>query len=186
MDEPTDRPAKGSVDETPVGDSTADSGEPPEPTADSGEPPEPTAPPKEKMLFLQEQMVNFVNQYNLPVIEVSLVLSKYLRHLTDQLSQVASQVGEELPELVGSPWPLEVESEEVTVEMDLERVLTMVDDSRMDIFDTIIRVGLSETEMNHTDAVLLLREWERLARTQLAKVKSPGQLFSPFEIPDDF
>ena len=50
----------------------------------------------------------------------------------------------------------------------------------------IIRVVLTETEMNHTDAVLLLREWERLARGQLATVTSPGQLFSPFEIPEDF
>ena len=168
----------------PVAGLPSDSESPP--PDEDGQPPLPTVEPKEMMLFLQEEMVNFVNQYNLPVIEVSLVLSKYLKHLTSELDEVASQTGEELPVLVASPWPLEVESAESAIEMDLERVLTMVDDARMDIFDTIIRVVLTETEMNHTDAVLLLREWERLARGQLATVTSPGQLFSPFEVPEDF
>jgi hypothetical protein len=168
----------------PVAGPPTDSESPP--PDEAGKPPLPSAEPKEKMVFLQEQMVNFVGQYSLPVIEVSLVLSKYLKQLTTQLAEVASQSGEELPELVRSPWPLEVESEAVAVEMDLERILTMVDEARMDIFDTIIRVVLTETEMGHTDAVLLLREWERLARSQLAAVSAPGQLFSPFEVPDDF
>ena len=39
------------------------------------------APIEERLLFLQENMVNFVKQYNLPVIEVSLVVSKYIRVL---------------------------------------------------------------------------------------------------------
>ena len=34
------------------------------------------SPIEEKLLFLQENMVNFVNQYNLPLVEVSLVISK--------------------------------------------------------------------------------------------------------------
>ena len=36
------------------------------------------APVEERLLFLQENMVNFVKQYNLPVIEVSLVVSIYI------------------------------------------------------------------------------------------------------------
>tara|TARA_B100001179_G_scaffold213349_1_gene181915 strand:- start:64 stop:534 length:471 start_codon:yes stop_codon:yes gene_type:complete len=152
----------------------------------TAQPPPPQAEPKEKMLFLQEQMVNFVRQYSLPVIEVSLVVSKYLKQLTSNLQAVAEQSGEALPPLVAQPWPLEVVAGESEVEMPLERILTMVDEERMDIFDTIIRVVLTQSEMSHTDAVLLLREWEKMARTQLASVSSPGQLFSPFELSEEF
>ena len=43
-------------------------------------------PAEEKLLFLQENMVSFVNQFNMPVIEVSLVLSKYIRIILDSLT----------------------------------------------------------------------------------------------------
>ena len=43
------------------------------------------APVEERLLFLQENMVNFVKQYSLPVIEVSLVVSKYIRLLLESL-----------------------------------------------------------------------------------------------------
>ncbi len=38
-----------------------------------------------RLLFLQENMVNFVKQYSLPVVEVALVVSKYIRVLKDSL-----------------------------------------------------------------------------------------------------
>ena len=43
------------------------------------------SPSTEKMLFLQENMVHLVNQMSMPVIEVSLVLSKYLNRMVDEL-----------------------------------------------------------------------------------------------------
>ena len=43
--------------------------------------PGPDQPVEERLLFLQENLVNFVKQYSLPVIEVALVVSKYIRML---------------------------------------------------------------------------------------------------------
>ena len=43
-----------------------------------------------------------------------------------------------------------------------------------------------ETEMILLDGIAALRMWEHLARSQLANINSPGQLFSPFEIPEDW
>ena len=50
--------------------------------------PDPDSPVEERLLFLQENMVNFVKQYNLPVIEVSLVVSKYIRTLLESLNML--------------------------------------------------------------------------------------------------
>ena len=47
--------------------------------------PGPEAETTEKMVFLQEQIVNFLRQYSMPLLEVSLVFSKYTRQLTDAL-----------------------------------------------------------------------------------------------------
>ena len=51
---------------------------------------------------------------------------------------------------------------------------------------TLIRVTMVETEMILTDGISALRMWEHLARSQLSGITSPGQLFSPFEIPEDW
>ena len=53
-------------------------------------------PQSRKLLFLQENMVNFVKQYNLPVIEVSLVVSKYIRALLESLERAASASREQI------------------------------------------------------------------------------------------
>ena len=55
-----------------------------------------SSPSTEKMLFLQENMVHFVNQMSMPVIEVSLVISKYLKKLVDVLEERAQTEGEDL------------------------------------------------------------------------------------------
>ena len=47
--------------------------------------PQPEAPVEERLLFLQENMVSLTNQLSMPVIEVALVLSKYIRILLDSL-----------------------------------------------------------------------------------------------------
>ena len=52
---------------------------------------------EEKQLFLHENMVNFVNQYNQPIIEVSLVVSKYIRIILEKLQETASLSDETLP-----------------------------------------------------------------------------------------
>ena len=68
----------------------------------------------------------------------------------------------------------------------LETLLGNLDDDRMDILDTILRSAMNATEMPLVDALMQLRQWEHLARNQLASAKGAGQLFSPLEIPDDW
>ncbi len=54
-------------------------------SGEEGIPPGKDAPTEEKLLFLQEQAVGFVTKYNVPLIEVSLVISKYIRILVESL-----------------------------------------------------------------------------------------------------
>jgi hypothetical protein len=126
----------------------------------------------------------------MPVVEVSLVLSKYTKQISTHLSAHAAEQGEELPERLIQPWPLEVGDSTMDdgqgTQFDLDKVLDMVDGERIDIFDTIIRNVINECELPLTDALLFMREWEHLVRSQLAGASGPGSLFSPVEYPDDF
>ena len=85
------------------------------------------------------------------------------------------------------PWELEsleiVSSQQV---MDLDKILSIVDDDRMDILSTLIRVTLIESELDLIEGILAMRMWEHLARTQLSQIKTPGQLFSPITIPEEW
>jgi hypothetical protein len=47
-------------------------------------------------------------------------------------------------------------------------------------------VTLIETEMALDDGILALRMWEKLARSQLSAATTPGQLFSPIIIPEEW
>ena len=142
---------------------------------------------EDKLLFLQENMVNFVNQYNLPIIETSLVISKYLRILTQSLVEQAENNNEIIPPEILNPMPIEKNVLRSSIsEFSLDSLLNQVDNERMDIFDTIIRTIINSSELNFTDAILLLRDWESIIRNQLAKATSPGHLFSPLELPNDF
>ncbi len=149
--------------------------------------PGPDADSTEKMVFLQEQIVNFLRQYSMPLIEVSLVFSKYTRQLTEALTPQAEAQGESLPDFLAQPWPILGES--VDIESSgppLETVLDNLDDDRMDILDTILRSSMVATEMPLADALMQLRQWEHLVRNQLSESKATGQLFSPLEIPEDW
>tara|TARA_B100000575_G_scaffold1544_1_gene1169 strand:+ start:17314 stop:17787 length:474 start_codon:yes stop_codon:yes gene_type:complete len=152
-----------------------------------GQIPSPSSSIEEKQIFLQENMVNFVNQYSQPVIEVSLVVSKYIRILLEKLQDTASTSNETLPTELLIPHELESVSEPPVLDsFPLERVLESVDQDRMDILDTIIRTILNETEMPFVSALAVLRDWEYVTRSQLSKSTSPGHLFSPIQLPDDF
>ena len=72
------------------------------------------------------------------------------------------------------------------VTFDAEKVLKIVDQDRMDILSTLIRVTLVETEMDLVEGILALRAWEQLVRQQLAEAAGPGQLFSPLEFPEEW
>jgi len=141
----------------------------------------------EKMVFLQEQLVNFLRQYSMPLIEASLVFSKYTRQLVEALTSQAESQGEKLPEIIAQPWPILGDQESMsTTGPHLETLLENLDDDRMDILDTILRSSITATEMPLSDALMQLRQWEHLTRNQLADSKGPGQLFSPIEIPEDW
>jgi hypothetical protein len=149
--------------------------------------PSPEADTTEKMVFLQEQIVNFLRQYSMPLIEVSLVFSKYTRQLSEALTVQVESTGESLPQILAEPWPLVGESTESGASgPPLDTVLENLDDDRMDILDTILRSSMTATELPLADALMQMRQWEHLARNQLADSKSTGQLFSPLEIPDDW
>ena len=149
--------------------------------------PDPTSPLEEKLLFLQSNMVSFVNQYQLPLIECSLVISKYLRILTDSLMRKAINLDEELPETITESKEIrEVDVSPIISDFPLENLIANVDEDRMDIFDTIIRVCINSTELAFAPTIGVLREWEELIRMQLAQSTSPGHLFSPLSIPDGF
>jgi len=153
----------------------------------NGQAPDPASPMEEKLLFLQSNMVSFVNQYQLPLIECSLVISKYLRILTDSLIRKAANLNEELPETITESKKIgESDDSPIISEFPLENLIANVDEDRMDIFDTIIRVCINSTELEFAPAIGVLREWEELIRMQLAQSTSPGHLFSPLSIPDGF
>ena len=68
----------------------------------------------------------------------------------------------------------------------LDKLMQNIDQDRMDIFDTIIRTIINGSEIPFVNAIMLLRDWEAIIRTQLAKSTSPGHLFSPLELDDGF
>ena len=149
--------------------------------------PSPEEPVEERLLFLQENMVSFVNQFSMPVIEVSLVLSKYIRIILDSLLEAAETEDESLPQNLVEAWPIDSNPDAPTIESyPLDRLLGSLDEDRMDILDTLIRSILNERQLPFVPTLTLLREWESLARTQLSQAGSPGHLFSPMEFPESF
>ena len=152
-----------------------------------GEMPSPAASMEEKLLFLQENLSNFVKQYNLPIIESALVISKYINILLNELKKKASLEKENLPLEITNPWPITGEMKTPKIEdFPLDKLMQNIDQDRMDIFDTIIRTMINGSEIPFVNAVMLLRDWERVIRTQLVKSTSPGHLFSPLELDDNF
>lgn len=145
------------------------------------------APVEERLLFLQENMVNFVKQYNLPVIEVSLVVSKYIRVLLESLERAASANGEELPRNISQAWEIDADLNAPAIDsFPLDKLLGTLDEDRMDILDTMMRVIINGAEIPFSSTITLLRDWEMRLRIQMAEARSPGHLFSPMELPEGF
>ena len=154
---------------------------------DSDKIPSPQQPLEERILFIQENMVSFVKQYNMPIVEVALVISKYIRILLEKLQQIADESGEELPSHLLSPTPFDGNIKPPLIDsFPLERLLDSLDEDRMDILDTLMRTAINAVEAPFSSALALFRDWERLIRSQLSESRSPGHLFSPMKIPEDF
>ena len=139
------------------------------------------------LVTLQERMVNLINQLQMPLIEVSMVIGNHIKQMMKSLEEHVEETGALFPVKVTSQWPLSSESNITsTNKMDLEKIISIVDDDRMDILATLIRVTLIETEMALDDGILALRMWEQLSRSQLSLATSPGQLFSPIILPEEW
>ena len=142
----------------------------------------------DSMVTLQERMVNLIGQLTMPVAEVALVLQHHIQGLLGSLNEYAQKTGASISDRVRQPWPIESQTEtsENMISFDVEKVLKIVDQDRMDILSTLIRVTLVETEMDLIEGILALRAWEQLVRQQLAEATGPGQLFSPLEFPEEW
>ena len=141
----------------------------------------------EGLVTLQERMVNLIKQLSMPLVEVSMVIQNMISPMLETLIKHAQENNTELHDTIINQWPIEQPiQEEVKSSLAIEKILSVIDEDRMDILETLVRVTMVETEMILFDGIKALRMWEHLARTQLANISSPGQLFSPFEIPEDW
>jgi len=68
----------------------------------------------------------------------------------------------------------------------LDKLLGTLDEDRMDILDTMMRVIINGAEIPFSSTLTLLRDWEMRLRAQMAEATSPGHLFSPMDLPDGF
>lgn len=139
------------------------------------------------LVTLQERMVNLIKQLNMPIIEVSMVIQNMLSPMLDSLEKHAAETSMKLPDNIANPWPIDMPNhDDAQSSLDIKKILSVVDKDRMDILETLVRVTMVETEMILLDGVSALRMWEHLVRGKLAIIKSPGQLFSPLEIPEEW
>ena len=139
------------------------------------------------LVTLQERMVNLINQLNMPIIEVSMVIQNMLTPMLESLSTHVAETGMEVPDKVMNQWPIDVPNHDVDKSsLAIDKILSVVDKDRMDILEALVRVTMVETEMILLDGISALRMWEHLVRSKLASITSPGQLFSPLEIPEEW
>ena len=139
------------------------------------------------LVTLQERMVNLINQLNMPIIEVSMVIQNMLSPMLESLTTHVSETGMEVPDKVMNQWPIDLPNHDVDKSsLAIDKILSVVDKDRMDILEALVRVTMVETEMILLDGISALRMWEHLVRSKLASITSPGQLFSPLEIPEEW
>ena len=62
----------------------------------------------DSMVTLQERLVNLINQLSMPVLETSLVISRWTNRLLKQLQEHSTN----LPGNLANAWPLDVQSVE--------------------------------------------------------------------------
>jgi hypothetical protein len=133
------------------------------------------------MVVFQERVVNLLQQLKMPLFEVSLVFQKHIKQLLSSLQEYALTSNQQLPNELTEPWEIREVSTNNAQQFSLDKLLERSDAQRMDILDTLIEINI---ELDR--ALLMLRQCEQVIRTQLSNVQSPGQLFSPLEIPDDW
>ena len=140
------------------------------------------------VILLQERKVSLVTQLVMPVMEVALVVKKFIRILIARLESIAEEEGGNLPPNVAEAWPIEATTsvEGLGIDLSLDRLLDAVDTQRMDILDTLIRTVINDEQIPLLDAILILRQWEHLVRSRLATVEHPRELYYPLTLPEGF
>jgi len=139
------------------------------------------------MTTLHERIVHMVRQLGMPLIEISLVISKYTRILLSAIEEQAQRDGEVVPEILSKPLEIAMPESQVSEkQFEIEKLLDAVDEQRMDILDTLIRTTINDEMISHADALMLMRSWEKDVRERLSQASTPGQLFSPLEIDEDY
>ena len=110
--------------------------------------------------------------------------------MLESLENAAEVAEEELPPAILNPLPVDSGKENIELtgieSFPLEKLLDRVDNDRMDILDTMVRTILNESQMEFVPALQELRDWEFEIRKQLSSASSPGALFSPLSLRDDF
>ena len=115
------------------------------------------------------------------------MVSKYIRLLLESLEKAALESGEIIPENIAQPWEIESELSASTIDsFPLDKLLGTLDEERMDILDTMLRVIINGAEIPFSSTLTLLRDWEMRLRVQIANATRPGQLFSRMELADGF
>ncbi|MDP6011597.1 MAG: hypothetical protein QF707_07375 [Candidatus Poseidoniaceae archaeon] len=142
--------------------------------------------PEQRMTTLHERIVHMVRQLRMPLLEMSLVVSKYTRILLSAIKVQAESDGEVVPHALSEPFPIIIpEQQESETRFEVEKLLDAVDEERMDILDTLIRTTINDEMISHADALMVMRSWEKDVRERLSLASTPGQLFSPLDIDED-
>jgi|TARA_B100000959_G_C14831061_1_gene561916 septum formation topological specificity factor MinE len=142
--------------------------------------------PEQRMTTLHERIVHMVRQLRMPLLEMSLVVSKYTRILLSAIKVQAESDGEVVPQALSEPFPIIIpEQQESETRFEVEKLLDAVDEERMDILDTLIRTTINDEMISHADALMVMRSWEKDVRERLSLASTPGQLFSPLDIDED-
>ena len=69
----------------------------------------------DSMVTLQERLVNLINQLNMPIIETSMVISRWTNRLLKELLKHTQQI----PENLRNQWPIEMEPKQSESTFDL-------------------------------------------------------------------
>ena len=95
----------------------------------------------EGLVTLQERVVNLIKQLNMPLVEVSIVIQNMLSPMLTSLNEHASNTNSEIPEKLKHQWPIRKPiNDDVASSLSVDKILSVVDEDRMDILMTLIRV----------------------------------------------
>ena len=97
----------------------------------------------EGLVTLQERVVNLIKQLNMPLVEVSIVIQNMLSPMLSSLEEYASNNNGEIPAKLKNQWPIKKPiNDDVASSLSLDKILSVVDEDRMDILMTLMEVNV--------------------------------------------